>query len=123
VAGFCCLFFPSQATPQHTIATYAGGGAEGTSTRCRRALSSPVSVARRPSGNLFIVGQASHRVFKVDGSGHLTVFAGNGTQGFGGDGGPAADAQLSGPSGLPSTPRATCTSSTGRTCGCAASMP
>ena len=44
------------------------------------------------AGNLFIADARSIR--KVDPSGIITTFAGNGTHGFSGDGGPATDASL-----------------------------
>jgi hypothetical protein len=44
-------------------------------------------------GNLFFAER--YRVRKLDPAGNLTVAAGNGTKGYSGDGGPAANAQLS----------------------------
>ena len=46
------------------------------------------------SGNLFIVDALNHRIRKVSTSGIITTYAGNGGQGFSGDGGPAVSAQL-----------------------------
>jgi hypothetical protein len=58
-------------------------------------------VAVDAAGNLFIAGWNFHRVFRVDGStGIVTVFAGNGSYGYGGDGGPASDAVLAHPSSI-----------------------
>jgi uncharacterized protein (TIGR03437 family) len=51
-------------------------------------------------GNVYITDLAQHRVVRVDPSGLVTVMAGTGTPGFGGDGGPATSAQLNGPKGL-----------------------
>ena len=52
------------------------------------------------SGNLFIADQFNHRIRKVDTSGIITTVAGTGTDGFSGDGGPATNAQLDGPTGV-----------------------
>jgi hypothetical protein len=52
------------------------------------------------SGNLFLAARELHRVFKVDGSGQLTVVAGSDTAGFSGDGGPARAASLFSPHGV-----------------------
>jgi uncharacterized protein (TIGR03437 family) len=60
-------------------------------------LNLPVGVAVDSAGNLYIAG--SQRIRKVS-NGIITTFAGNGTQGFSGDNGPAASAQLYGPSAV-----------------------
>ncbi len=53
-----------------------------------------------PSGNLFdLADTANQRICKFA-AGVLTVVAGNGTTGFGGDGGPATSASLNSPYGL-----------------------
>src|SRR5579863_7265849 len=62
-------------------------------------LSLSPSVAVDTSGNLYIAESGSHRVRKVSG-GTITTVAGNGTQGYSGDGGTATSAQLNGPLGL-----------------------
>ena len=52
------------------------------------------------SGNLYIVDSANQRIRKVDAAGVITTVAGDGTQGYGGDGGPATAAQLYFPNGV-----------------------
>lgn len=42
----------------------------------------------------------SNRIRSIDRSGTITTFAGQGDKGFGGDGGPAAEAPLDGPTGV-----------------------
>jgi uncharacterized protein (TIGR03437 family) len=59
----------------------------------------PVGIAADASGNLFIVDSGNQRVRQVS-NGVITTVAGNGTQGYSGDGGPAASAQLNNPSGI-----------------------
>ena len=57
-------------------------------------LNLPTSVAVDSAGNLYISDWANQRIRKVDTSGIITTVAGNGTFGFGGDGGPATAAML-----------------------------
>ena len=52
------------------------------------------------NGNLYIADTGNNRVRRVDASGVITTVAGNGTAGYGGDGGVAAAGELSGPTGL-----------------------
>jgi len=52
------------------------------------------------SGNLYIADRSNHRVRRVDPAGVITTVAGTGGRGYGGDGGPAASAQLDTPSGV-----------------------
>ena len=79
-----------------TISTIAGG------TRLGPAISAnigqPAAVAVDASGNLYFLAQAA--VFKVDSTGMLMRIAGTNASGFSGDGGPAIDAQLDGPTAL-----------------------
>ncbi len=51
------------------------------------------------AGNLYIADTCNNRIRKVS-NGVITTVAGNGTQGFSGDNGPATSAELSGPSGV-----------------------
>ncbi len=63
-------------------------------------LAGPVGVALDGLGNLFISDKDSNRIRKVNSSGIITTIAGNGVYGYGGDGGPATEAQLSSPRGI-----------------------
>jgi len=56
-------------------------------------LSAPVGVAVDAAGNLYIADANNFRVRKVA-NGIITTVAGNGTQGYSGDGGPATSAQM-----------------------------
>ena len=86
------------------ISTVAGTGERGYGGNGGPAadaqLNSPTGVAVDGAGNLFIADYANNRVRKVDSAGGITAFAGTGEIGDGGDGGPAAEAQLSYPYGL-----------------------
>ena len=53
-----------------------------------------------PSGNLFICFGYSPNIRKVDTNGIITTIAGNGSQGYSGDNGPATLAALNGPAGM-----------------------
>jgi sugar lactone lactonase YvrE len=87
-------------TPGGTISTFAGNGHAGYSgdggLASNAMLSTPVDVKTDSSGNVFIADLTAAVVRKVSPSGIITTVAGNGTQGFSGDGGPATQAALSG---------------------------
>ncbi len=91
-------------TPGGSITTVAGTGTSGFSgdggaaTAAR--LWNPNGMAFDGGGNLFIANESSHRIRKVTPGGSITTVAGDGTQGFGGDGGAATDAQLKVPAGV-----------------------
>src|SRR5439155_10262907 len=56
----------------------------------------PFGIAIDSAGKLFVTDVGGHRVYRVDVATQVaTVVAGNGTEGFSGDGGPATAAQLS----------------------------
>ncbi len=90
-------------TPAGVITTVAGSGVagfsgdEGAPTSAR--ISYPYTIALDGAANLYIADFGNHRVRKVT-SGVITTVAGTGVQGFSGDGGPAAAAQLSNPFGV-----------------------
>jgi uncharacterized protein (TIGR03437 family) len=91
-------------TPTGTISTVAGNGTldsngdGGLATNA--AIRLPVGVATDNLGHLYFSENVTYRVRRVDPSGIITTIAGTGTPGPAGDGGPAAKAQLYGPSGL-----------------------
>src|SRR5262249_27820646 len=62
-------------------------------------LSAPLAVALDSVGSLYIADYAANRIRKVT-NGIISTVAGDGTYGFGGDGGPALSAQLAYPSGI-----------------------
>ena len=82
------------------IATVAGIGFSGYSgdggPAANAQLRAPAGVAVDAAGNLYISDAMNARIRKVS-NGIITTFAGNGTSGFSGDGGPASGAQLSAP--------------------------
>jgi trimeric autotransporter adhesin len=79
---------------QFTISTFAGGVPPVTPAPALEAsIGIPQALAADANGNIYFNGL--NCVFKLDSAGILTVVAGNGRQGFSGDGGPASQAQLS----------------------------
>jgi sugar lactone lactonase YvrE len=100
--ALCCfaILSVSQSRAQNTINTVAGG-ANPNSTATLADIPGPTSAAVDASGNIYIASANSYYVFKVNPSTDaLTVFAGIGIQGGGGDGGAASKAELIGPSAL-----------------------
>ena len=68
-------------------------------------LYAPEDVAFDASGNVYVSEfgtskTTGHHVYRVNPAGRITVIAGTGIEGFGGEGGPAVDAQLDAPTGL-----------------------
>ena len=63
-------------------------------------LSNPGGLAVASSGALYIADWGNDRIRKVDVTGNISTAAGTGEKGYSGDGGPAAQAQLTNPSGL-----------------------
>ena len=86
------------------ISTYAGTGEQGFDAdggpATEAQLWAPTGVAVDGSGNLYVADTGNHRVRKIDATGTITTHAGVGFRGYGGDGGPATEARLTGPSGV-----------------------
>lgn len=87
-----------------TISTVAGTGEIGFNGDNRPGteaqLADPRDVAVSSVGNIFIADRMNHRIRRVTPGGTITTWAGNGSQGFGGDGGAATGASLDSPSGV-----------------------
>lgn len=87
-----------------TISTVAGNGAAGYSGDNGLATSAqlqyPFSVAADQQGNIYIADRGNNCIRKVNAAGFISTFAGTGIAGYGGDGGPAAQAQLNDPTGV-----------------------
>ena len=91
----------AQSSTSYGIDTFAGGPAIGDGGPAAEALfRDPNGVAVDGAGNVYIADTKNRRIRKVDSTGTITTIAGTGDYGFGGDGGPATEAQLGGPSGV-----------------------
>jgi NHL repeat len=92
-AGIMPLISGVASAQQDFINNFAGGGPNNVPATSAN-VTYPDSTATDSAGNFYIVSANQHRVFKVNSSGILTVLAGNGFAGYGGDGGPATQAEL-----------------------------
>ena len=89
------------------ISTVAGNGTAGFSgdggTAINAQLLNPCGVTVDSVGNVYIADTLNNRIRKIS-NGVITTIAGNGTPGFSGDNGPAANAQLSSIAGIGADP-------------------
>ena len=72
---------------------YSGDGGDGRNA----SLALPLDVAVDDAGNVYIADMQNNRIRKVSPNGQISTFAGNGTLGYGGDGGAATSAALNNP--------------------------
>lgn len=89
-------------SPEGIISTFAGNGKEGfggDGGPAVQASLSPVDLSVDREGNLYVADDENNRIRKITPSGTISTFAGS-TAGFGGDGGPAVQAQLRFPTGV-----------------------
>ena len=78
----------------------SGPGFAGDGGLARDALfSQPPQTALSPDGSLYVLDQRNQRVRKIDPDGMITTVVGDGSAGFGGDGGSPRNAQLQLPAG------------------------
>jgi sugar lactone lactonase YvrE len=79
------------------IAGYSGDGGPASNAQ----MCNPAGICIDPSGNIYFSDYSNSRIRKIDqATGIISTIAGNGTLGFGGDGGPASAAILHGPYAL-----------------------
>ena len=80
-----------------TVAGYSGDGGAATSAK----LNTPSGLAIDKTGNIYIADSGNHRIRMITlSTGVISTVAGNGTQGFSGDGGLAQNAELNAPAGV-----------------------
>jgi len=93
-----------EVTTNGIITTVAGNGTQGYfgdgGQATNAELGFPEGVAVDASGNLFIADSANNRVRELGTNGIITTVAGNGTQGFSGDGAAATNAELNDATGV-----------------------
>ncbi len=83
------------------LGTYTGSGYSGDNGPAASAqLSQPRDVALGANGSLYIADTGNTRIRRVGPDGVITTVAGNGSFGYGGDGGPAKNASFKSPSGI-----------------------
>ncbi|MFI6038124.1 RICIN domain-containing protein [Streptomyces sp. NPDC051315] len=91
-------------TADGKISTVAGTGAEGfdgdDGPAASAQLNFPLAVVVDNAGTLYVSDHNNHRVRRITTDGKISTVAGTGTEGFDGDDGPAASAQLNYPFGL-----------------------
>ena len=97
----------SKIDPQKVVTRVVGtgqpgfGGDGGNATAAKLAPSGSTGIAFDAAGNLFIADTFNNRIRRVDvATKIITTIAGNGTDGFSGDNGPATSAMLSSPQGV-----------------------
>lgn len=87
-----------------SITTVAGNGIAGYSgdggAAIQASLDGPFSVAVDTAGNVYIADTANYRIREVTTDGSINTIAGTGLPGYSGDGGPASQAQIVGPTGI-----------------------
>jgi streptogramin lyase len=96
-----CLLLLSLVAAAPKVTLIAGGGpAPDGSPAKDAALHEPFAVDFDKSGNLFIAEYGGHSVRKISPDGLISTIAGNGQEGFAGDGGLSTKSQLAHPHSL-----------------------
>lgn len=94
-AAVLALASVNSSTAMSDIATFAGPALPTTGTRATtQTIGVPEGLAADGAGGFYVSSSTQNRIYHVDAGGALTVIAGNGSSGSGGDGGPAISAQF-----------------------------
>jgi sugar lactone lactonase YvrE len=78
------------------VAGFSGDGGPAIAAR----LNTPHGIAVDASGNVFVADPPNHRIRRISPTGTISTVAGNGAQGYNGDGRPATTASLAYPKGV-----------------------
>ncbi len=88
--------------PSHVVSAFAGNGSAGYGGDGGPATAASfnylIDIISDFSGNMYVIDNGNHRIRKIDTFGIVTTYAGTGSSGFSGDGGPATAADISFPS-------------------------
>ncbi len=90
-------------TPDGTISAFSGGRAgyvDGPAEAAQFNFHYYAALVFDSAGALYIADYGNNRIRKLSTDGQVTTIAGNGQNGFSGDGGPATGAAISGPAGI-----------------------
>jgi hypothetical protein len=82
------------------IYTLAGGELSNNEPATAAVLNNPSAVATDAAGNIYIADMANEVIKKITTAGLITIIAGNGTQGYAGDGGQATATELNNPNSI-----------------------
>jgi len=101
----------ARVAPDGTVTRAAGTGEQGFSGDGGPAVDArldlPHGVALLPDGSFLIADALNNRIRRVAPDGTISTYAGNGRDGFSGDGGPAVDAEIGAPRGIATLPDGT----------------
>ena len=98
------------------ISTLAGTkdfGFNGDGNGVTAKLALPKGLSLDNLGNVYVADSANHRIRRIDAGGKVTTIAGNGTQGFSGDGGSPVSSSLDSPGSVTSFAQAVSIADTG----------
>ena len=102
--GFVLPLLAAAIAPAQIITSFAGNGTAGFSgdngAATQAQLNRVVGLATDAAGNVYLADQNNNVIRKVNSNGVITTFAGTTVAGFTGDGGPATQATLNGPTGV-----------------------
>src|ERR1700722_13281370 len=98
--SICFLLLVITPVKAQVITTIVGAGVGDGVQATSADLNYPYSVAVDATGNIYIADQSNNRIRMVNTSGIISTIAGNGKNGFSGDGGQATSAELSGPASV-----------------------
>ncbi|MDH4045343.1 MAG: hypothetical protein OEY20_05735 [Gemmatimonadota bacterium] len=93
-------FDPAADRVSVVLGTGTAGLADDGAVAAESPTARPAAVAIGPDNALYVVEAGNHRVVRIGADGKVGTFAGRGTAGDAGDGGPAPEAALRGPEGL-----------------------
>ncbi len=90
---------------QTMVSIFGGNGATGTGSdnvpATQSSMNTPSKVVTDAAGNVYYADSGNNKVRRIDAiTGNVTTYAGTGTAGYLGNGGPAVAAQMRGPQGL-----------------------